>query len=65
MSLFRVSWHNYRTQVLHENEDLISTLGPDEGLWVLVVGLYSVSSTFGEFGDTLMNTALEVLCRKG
>ena len=66
MSLVRISFNNDGLQIfLHRSENFIGALGPDEGLWVLVLCHYPVSSTFGEFAHTVMDTALEVLCRKG
>jgi hypothetical protein len=66
MSLIGSLLRGNRAQIsLHRSEDLVGALGPDERLGVLVPGLGPLGNPSGEFGHTVVDTALEVVCGKG
>ena len=63
VSLLRSLLRNDRTQIfLHRSEDLVGALGPDERLRVPVPGLGPLGNPSAEFGHTVVDTELEVLC---
>jgi hypothetical protein len=66
VSLVTSGFKNSRLEVLpHRGEDLFLTLGPDEGLGVVVPVVSPLLDATGELGDAAMHAALEVLGGQG